>query len=55
MAANGQISLNMGQKNNFKAFIQWTMDQYRLGLDPVLTFLPVANVSEYIKKYKHHA
>ena len=53
-AANGQIRLNPGQKDNVKAFIRWTRDQYRLGLDPVLTLLPVGNVAEYIKRYKHH-
>ena len=31
-----------------------TRDQYRLGLDPVLTLFPVANVDGYIKRYKHH-
>ena len=50
MAANGQISLNMGQKNNFKAFIQWTRNQYHLGIDPIFTLLPVTNVAEYIKR-----
>ena len=53
-AANSQIRLNPGQKKNVKPFIQWTRDQYRLGLDPVLTLLPVVNVAEYIKRYKYN-
>ena len=53
-AANSQIRLNLVHKNNVKAFIQWTRDQYRLGLYPVLILSPVANVSEYIKRYKKH-
>ena len=51
---NRQIRLNPGQKNNVKAFIQWTRYQYRLGLDPALTLFSVTNISEYIKRYKHH-
>ena len=54
MAANSQIRLNLVHKNNVKAFIQWTRDQYRLVLDPVLTLFPVANIAEYIERYKHH-
>ena len=54
MAANSQIRLNLVHKKNVKAFIQWTRDQYRLVLDPILTLFPVANVDGYIKRYKHH-
>ena len=54
MAASGQIRLDLGQKNNAEAFIQWKRDQYGLGLDPVLTLSPVANVTKYIRRYKHH-
>ena len=53
-SANGQIHLNLRQKNNFKSFIQWTREQYRLGLDTVLTLFPVANVATYINRYKHY-
>ena len=52
-AANSQIRLNMVQKKNVKAFIQWTWDQYRLGIDPLLTLLSVTNFTEYIKMFNH--
>ena len=42
------------QKNNIKAFIQWTRDHIRLVLDPALTRFSVANALDYIKRYKHH-
>ena len=53
-SANGQIRLGPAQKKNIKAFIQWTRDQFRLGKDPSSTRFPVSQVSEYIKRYKHH-
>ena len=45
IAANGQICLNLGQKNNVKSFIQWTRDHYGLGLDTTLTLFPFSNVA----------
>ena len=50
----GQIRLGLGNKNNIKAFIQWTRYQIRLVLDHVLTRFTVVNASIFIKRYKHH-
>ena len=52
--AHGQIRLTPGIKKNIKAFIQWTRDQIRLGIDPITVRFPVANALDFIKRYKHH-
>ena len=53
-AAHGQIRRTSGHKKNIKAFIQWTRDQIRLGIDPITVRFPVANALDFIKRYKHH-
>ena len=40
---NGRIRIEPRQKNNVKAFIQWTRDKIRLGINPDLTRFPVVN------------
>ena len=52
--ANGQIRITPGQKNNLKAFIQWTRDQLRNGLNPEFTPFPVDDATIYIRRYKTH-
>ena len=51
---NGHIRLTPGHKKNIKAFIQWTRDQIRIGIDPITVRFLVANASDFIKIYKHH-
>ena len=53
-AAHGQNRITPGHKKNVKAFIQWTRDQIRLGIDPITVLFPVANASDFNKIYKHH-
>ena len=52
--ANGQIRLTPGQKNNLKAFIQWSRDQIRCGLNPEFTPFPVGDAAVYIRRFKTH-
>ena len=53
--AQGQIRLQPLQKDNIKAFNQWTKDQYRLGLDPSQLPFPVHRVTDLIERAKSHA
>ena len=53
-AAHGQIRLTPGHKKNIKSIIQWTRDHIRLGIDTITVIFPVANASDFIKRYKHH-
>ena len=53
-AAHGQIRIPTGHNKNIKAFIQWTKDQIRLGIESITVRFPVANASDFIKIYKHH-
>ena len=53
-ATHGQIRLTPGHKKNIKAFIQWTRYHTRLGIYPITVRFPVANASDFIKRYKHH-
>ena len=53
-AAHGQIRLTPRHKKNIKAFIQWTRDHIRLGIDPITVRLPVENDSCFINRYKHN-
>ena len=50
----GQIRLHPGTKRHIKAFIQWTKDQYRTGLDPSLTEFPIAETANLIRRHKSH-
>ena len=52
---NGKIRLGPGNKKNINAFIQWTRDQIRLGLNPSLTRFPVVDSLDYIKRYNHQS
>ena len=54
MVTNSQIRLSPGKKKNIKAFIQWTKDQIRLGLNPAITRFPTDESADYIRRYKHH-
>ena len=51
---HGQIRLTPGHNKNIKEFIQWMKDQIHLGIDPITFRFPVANASDFIKRYKHH-
>ena len=53
-AAHGQLRLTPVHKKDINAFIQCTRDQIRLGIDPIMVRFPVANASDFIKRYKHH-
>ena len=53
-ATYGHIRLTPGHKNKIKAFIHWTRDQIRLGIDTITVRFPVANALEFIKRYNHH-
>ena len=53
-SAHGQIRLTPGHKKNIKTFNQWTRDQIRFGIYPIMVRFPVANASDFIKRYKHH-
>ena len=43
-AAQGRILIRPGDRENNKAFVQWTRDELRLDRDPALTPFPVAEV-----------
>ena len=50
----GQIRLHPGTKRHIKAFIQWTKDQKRTGLNPSLTEFPIAETANLIRRHKSH-
>ena len=50
----GQIHLNPGTKNCIKAFIQWSRDKIRMGLDPANEPFPVNSTAMLIHRYKTH-
>lgn len=51
----GQIRLLPGTKTKIKAFVQWSRDQIRLGMEPSTTRFPVAQTAELIRRYKTHS
>ena len=53
-AQNGQIRLNPGVKKRIKAFIQWSRDQIRVGMDPATMVFPPDNTTELIRRMKTH-
>ena len=52
--AQGQIRLIPTIKNNIKAFIQWTRDQIRTGMDPSMTPFPVAFAAQLERQLTTH-
>ena len=52
--AAGQIRLTPGTKRNIKAFVQWTRDKIRLGVDPATVAFPVGNAADFIRRMKTH-
>ena len=50
----GQIKLLPGQKNNIKAFVQWTRDEIRLNRNPALNDFLVKDAKNFIRRYKTH-
>ena len=52
--ANGQIRLRPHEKRGIKAFIQWSKDQIRVGIDPSTLPFPVADVQNLIRRSKDH-
>ena len=50
----GQIRLTPGTKTKIRAFIQWSKDQIRMGLDPTLQAFPVGDTANLIRRYKTH-
>lgn len=43
-----------GVKMRIRAFIQWTCDRIRMGLDPLSDAFPVDQVASLIAKYNSH-
>ena len=52
--AQGQIRITPGVIQRIQAFIQWTRDMIRVGLDPSLTEFPVESTALLITHYKTH-
>ena len=50
--AQGKIWVTPGVVQRIQAFIQWTRDMIRVGLDPSLTEFPVQNTALLINRYK---
>ena len=53
-AEHGHIRLTPGNRKNIEAFIQWTRDHIRLGIDLITVRFPVENDLDFIKRYMHH-
>jgi len=53
-AANGRITLNPQVKRNIKAFIQWTRDHIRTGVDPSTQIFDVNMVIDLTTRNKLH-
>ena len=53
--AQGQIRLLPVIKRNIKAFIQWVMDEQRLGINPETMAFPVVQAPALLRRYKTHA
>ena len=51
---NGQIVLRPIVKRNIKAFIQWTKDMYRTGIDPASRLFPIGEVANLLRRHKSH-
>ena len=52
--ANGQIRLRPQEKRGIKAFIQWSKDQLRVGIDPSTLPFQVADIQNLIRRSKDH-
>ena len=52
--ANGRIVLQPHVNKRIKAFVQWTRDQIRMGLDPADELFPVIDTNVYLKHYADH-
>ena len=50
----GQIITTPGNVNKIQAFIQWTHDMIRIGLEPSSGPFPVENTAVLLKNYKSH-
>lgn len=50
----GQIRLHPGVKRNIKAFVQWTRDQFCLGMTPWTQPFPVQDSADLMRRYKTH-
>ena len=53
-AANGRIILNPQVKRNVKAFIQWSRDHIRTGVDPSTQVFDVNMVTDLTRRNKSH-
>ena len=51
---NGQIRLRPVVKRNIKAFIQWTKDMFRTGIDPASRLFPLNEVANLLRRHKSH-
>ena len=47
----GQIRLHPATKRHIKAFIQWTKDENRTGLNPSLTEFPIVETANLIRRH----
>ena len=52
--ALGRITLPPGVKRNVRAFVQWSQDQIRVGIDPSTVPFPVIDANVLIRRHKTH-
>ena len=50
----GQIRILPGCRKNIKAFIQWSKDQIRTGVDPSTIPFPMGNVTDLLRRSRSH-
>ena len=53
--ASGQIKFSIIQRNNIKAFVQWTKDKIRTGQDPAMLHFQLIGISKILKRASSHA
>lgn len=53
--AEGRIRVNPGIKQKLRAFIQWSRDRIRMGMDPSTDAFPVHTSADLIKRYNTHS
>ena len=53
-AAHGQIKFHIQQRNNIRAFIQWTKDAIRTGQDPAMQEFSPTGIDRILRKAESH-
>ena len=54
-ATAGQIKFSIIQRNNIKAFVQWTKDKIRTGQDPAMLQFQLIGIQKILKRASSHA